>query len=187
MSIPPSVAAFFPHAEVIHPKSLKPGRPLEKLDQIAFLVRDIDTAIEELGRLFGWGPFYVVMVDNEAVYRGIPTKYKLKLAFCQLGSLEIELQQVVEGNTPHREQLETVGPGFFHMRLISDDLSADLLHLNQHGISGIWEYLVDGQVLNSYTDSHLKVGFRAELIATRDQVAKMKKQEADAAVENFRE
>jgi len=178
-SIPSSVAAFFPDAQVVHPKSIKSGKALDKIDQIAFLVPDMDAAIDKLGLLFGWRPFYVVLVENEAIYRGVPTKYKLKLAFCQVGALEIELQQVVEGETPHREQLETSGPGFFHMRLISEDMNDDLSHLKAQGVNRIWEYQVDGQVLNSYTDSQLTVGFRTELIAARDQVAIMKAKEAE--------
>jgi len=167
---PPSVAAFFPNAEVVHSEHLSPNPPLNRIDQIALVVHDIDSTITALGRTLGWGPFYIATIKDEQVYRGIPSKYILKVAFCLVGSLEIELLQLLDGETPHKEFMEQYGTGLFHLRLVTDDIERDLSHLRKNGVCAIWSYIVGGQIQNAYTDSQLSLGFRTELIRTPEQI-----------------
>jgi hypothetical protein len=75
--------------------------------QISVLVEDLDQAVENYWKLFGIGPWRIYTYARPFVksmtYRGKPAEYKLRLAFSQIGSLQIELMEQVEGETIHAE------------------------------------------------------------------------------------
>jgi catechol 2,3-dioxygenase-like lactoylglutathione lyase family enzyme len=171
---PPSVKAFFPSTEPTWPQSVKAGA-LDHIDQISILVRDIDAAIEYFGAAFGWAPFYIVTINDKGSYKNQFSSYCLKAAFCLVGNLEIELLQLIEGYTPHVDHLREKGEGFFHLRLKSNDMDSDLAHLAEQGIHSIWDYVIDGELVNAYTDSHLRFGVRTELIRSPEELSELVK------------
>ena len=171
---PPSVNAFFPSTEPTWPKSVKPVA-LKQIDQISIVVRDIDAAVEYFGSAFGWAPFYIVTINDKGSYNNQLSNYCIKAAFCLVGDLEIELLQLVDGYTPHVDHLREKGEGLFHLRLTTDDMEGDLAHLKTLGIHAIWDYTIDGDVVNAYTDSHLRFGVRTELVRPLEQLSEIVK------------
>jgi methylmalonyl-CoA/ethylmalonyl-CoA epimerase len=137
---------------------------LNKIDQISILVRDVDAAVEYFGALLGWAPFYVVSINDKGSYKNQHSEYCFKAAFCLVGELEIELLELVSGFTPHVDELRDRGEGLFHLRLETDDIDGDLAHLKELGVNSIWDYIIDGDMVNAYTDSHLRFGVRTELV-----------------------
>lgn len=110
---------------------------LPPIDQVAYVVKDLDRAIERFGALFG--PFSVI--DGEvvdALYRGRSADAKLRVAFGRSGPLEIELIEVVSGESPHREFLEAYGEGVHHIRCPVEDLDRALVDVNARGFETIW-------------------------------------------------
>jgi methylmalonyl-CoA/ethylmalonyl-CoA epimerase len=161
--LPPSVALFLPDAKPRRPKR-RTGVHLSNLDQISIVVRDMDRAIEYWGSVFGLGPFYVV--DDylaEMNYRGHVGKCRLKMAFAMVSGIEIELIQVLEGETPHLEHLAQHGEGLFHLRFRVDDLDLTLAKLAGEDVRPIWCDRYPGGVM-AYLDSHKVGGVRFELV-----------------------
>lgn len=110
---------------------------LPAIDQIGFVVRDMDAAVKQYEPLFG--PFSRMDAPVEAAdYRGQLADCELKLAFARSGELEIELIEWVSGDSPHREFIESGREGMHHLRYRVDDLDAWLPRLETVGYRPIW-------------------------------------------------
>jgi hypothetical protein len=168
--LPPSVAAFFPNAEPIWPASLKTGTPLTNVDQIALVVHDIDAAIEYFGAAFGWGPFYKIPFSGRTGRNGLGDHYSLLMAFTLVGSLEVELLQILEGDTPHRRHLQAHGEGLFQLRIKTEHLDDDLESLAMQGIEPEWDIWVGDTRVNVCVDSGRNFGLNIELMRAAELV-----------------
>lgn len=112
---------------------------LPPIDQVAWVVKDLGRALETFEPLFG--PFATMEAALEgALYRGRPADVTLKMAFGRSGPLEIELIEVVSGESPHREILEKHGEGVHHVRFKVDALDPPLARLEELGFEVIWSH-----------------------------------------------
>ncbi len=105
---------------------------LGAIDQISFAVADAEDAAQHYASLYG--PFQIVDVPAmDITYRGRPSSVTLKLGFAHLGPLEIELVQVVAGDSPARDHVDAHGDGFHHIRFPVTDLKATQAAMEQDG------------------------------------------------------
>lgn len=93
--------------------------PKGKLNQIAFLVPDIDTAMRTYGDLYQIDPWYRPKPgkEDEIFYRG--EKFDgpcMDLVVGYHGQMEVELIQLLNGPSIYTEYLSQVGEGFHHVR-----------------------------------------------------------------------
>ncbi len=84
-------------------------------------------------------------------------------AFAQSGSVELELIQVLEGETIHTEFLREKGEGLHHLRFKVDDLDAKLAGLAKEGIDVIFRKNLNG-VDFAYLNTDRFGGIMIELI-----------------------
>jgi methylmalonyl-CoA/ethylmalonyl-CoA epimerase len=104
---------------------------LESIDQIGIVVRDIDKVIESWSKLLGIGPWN--STEMETTDRA-GRKAKTRLAFANIGPLQIELIQSVEGKTFYTDFLEKHGEGIHHLCVRVDDLDATTANLGKKGV-----------------------------------------------------
>ena len=110
---------------------------LPPIDQIGFVVKDIDAAIARYDALFG--PFSRMEAEVPAAqYRGREASCELKLAFGRSGDVEIELIQWVSGESPHREFIESQREGMQHLRFRVEDTDQWIEKLAALGYEPIW-------------------------------------------------
>ncbi|MBW2268604.1 MAG: VOC family protein [Deltaproteobacteria bacterium] len=110
---------------------------LGDVDQIGYVVSDIEQAIPRFAQLFG----ECTRMDSTAadtVFRGKKSDVTLKLAFFRSGPIEIELIEPVSGAGPHQEFLDNGGEGTHHVRFRVTDLDAKLPELNAAGYETVW-------------------------------------------------
>ena len=106
---------------------------LNRAVQIGIVVRDLEKTTRFLSSLFGLGPFHFIewpnRPDSKFYYRGEEKHIKLKQAFLQVGPLEIEFVQPLEGDVnAYREFLQHhQGRRTFHHSLL---YFWEHLHLN---------------------------------------------------------
>jgi methylmalonyl-CoA/ethylmalonyl-CoA epimerase len=120
-------------------KSLGPVVELKRPVQIGVVVRDIEQATRLLTSLFGIGPFRFIewpnRADSKYFYRGQEEHIKIRQAFAQVGALELELIQPIEGErNAYREFLEEKGGGIHHLLFEVDDMDQVVRHLAKDGI-----------------------------------------------------
>ena len=124
---------------------------LPAIDQIGFVVRDIDRAIAQYDALFG--PFTTMDAQvPDADYRGGTASCELKLAFGRSGDVEIELIQWVSGESPHREFIERDREGMQHLRFRVDDADTWIARLEAAGYQAIWYKRWSGDTVFAYLE-----------------------------------
>lgn len=105
---------------------------LGPIDQVAYVVEDMDRAVSHYGTLFG--PFQQSEHTLEGCqYRGCSRDVSLKMAVNRSGPIEIELLQPVRGESPLSEHLAAHGEGLHHVRFQVPDVDAKLDQLHSRG------------------------------------------------------
>ncbi|MFC1847699.1 VOC family protein [Chloroflexota bacterium] len=141
-----------------------PKLELPPADQIGIVVKDVEKTTEFFSSVFGWGPWGILELDmKDCLYRGESCDARLKIAFAQSGSVEIELIQVLEGETIHTEFLREKGEGLHHLRFKVDDLDAKLADLAKEGIEVVFRKNLNG-IDFAYLDTDRFGGIMVELI-----------------------
>ena len=107
-----------------------PGGLRFGVSQVSLVVRDLDSLVRLYHDTFGWAPWkvydHVQPVHHATELRGRPVPYSLRGAEVQVGSLNFELLQPLDGPNIWQEQLETSGEGIcsiatmFHTRAEGD-------------------------------------------------------------------
>ena len=112
---------------------------LPPIDQVGYVVRDLDKALETFGPIFG--PFQTMESPLQGTnYRGRPSDVTLRMAFGKSGPLEIELIEWVSGDSPHKEALDAGHEGVHHIRFRIDDLAAVRARLEERGFQVVWSH-----------------------------------------------
>jgi methylmalonyl-CoA/ethylmalonyl-CoA epimerase len=108
------------------------------LVHIGVVVRDMNKTIERLTAL-GIGPFKprILPPDAQEKYRGKPfiPSQRVAIQITQIGNMELELIQPIEGESPHQEFLDQKGEGVQHLGFIVSNLEEDVRHLTTEGSS----------------------------------------------------
>jgi methylmalonyl-CoA/ethylmalonyl-CoA epimerase len=137
---------------------------LPGVGQIGVVVEDIDRAIAFYESAFGLGPWDIREVGAPNVWdRGEEKPIKARLAFTNIGQVEIELIQILEGDSLHLEFLREHGEGLHHLGFFVKDFQAKL---EQAKAMGFEVLQVDpfGQAY-AYLDTRQPGGIIFELIA----------------------
>jgi methylmalonyl-CoA/ethylmalonyl-CoA epimerase len=137
---------------------------LPPIDQIGIVVRDVDQAVEFFSSAFGWGPFKIRESQMKGVtYDGRTGDCRLKMAFAQSGGVEIELIQVLEGETPHSDFIRRHGEGLQHLRFRVDDCDAMIAALAKAGVEPLWSQSFPGVAAFAYMKNDRTSGLMMEL------------------------
>jgi methylmalonyl-CoA/ethylmalonyl-CoA epimerase len=137
--------------------SIKPVLDLPPIDQVGWVVADMDRALGKFEALFG--PFRVGEAKLEgALYRGRPADVTLKLATARSGGIEIELIQVIEGESPHREFVERHGDGPHHVRFRVTGIDEKIAVFAESGYETIWYKRINPDIAFAYVEAPLEQG-----------------------------
>lgn len=146
--------------------NLEPIIKLTHPDQVGLVVEDADKAAHDFAKMMGADPVEVLDwptpgFDPDSYYYGKPTNWKLRVGFFQIGNLQWELIQPVEGQNIFTDFLNERGPGLHHIRFTEpkfDEFSAALqangIQMISHG-KGIhkvsrWAYFDTRALLHGY-------------------------------------
>ncbi len=110
------------------------------LYQLGYVVGDIEKACQHYESIFRIGPFSPsTEVDmSGAVFRGKTVEAKIIVSFAQLGDIQIEFIQPIEGENPYIEYLSKNGDGIHHLAFETDNMAAAKAHFTELGIEPIW-------------------------------------------------
>jgi catechol 2,3-dioxygenase-like lactoylglutathione lyase family enzyme len=145
------------------------GVEVKRAVQVGIVVRDLEQATRLLSELFGIGPFRFIewpnRPDSKYYFRGKEEKIKIRQAFTQVGALELELIQPLEGEkNAYYEFLHEKGGGIHHILFEVADMDAAVATLSGHRI----EVLQAGTGIRPGTrwallDTQALIGFLLEL------------------------
>jgi catechol 2,3-dioxygenase-like lactoylglutathione lyase family enzyme len=121
-------------------ESLTEKKPLagnNVINQIAFVVHDIEQASEAFAKLLGLPkPKWFLTGDREVskvVFRGQPTDSRSKLVFLNTPTVQIELIEPNQEPGTMREFLDTVGEGIHHVAFDVDSIKEKLPIFEENG------------------------------------------------------
>lgn len=108
---------------------------LPEVGQIGVVVKDIDKTIEFFSSTFGIGPWRTTELSptEDEIASGV-LPYRVRLGFADLGPVQLELIQVVEGRTIHSDFLESKGEGLHHLGFYVSNMDEMLAELERRGI-----------------------------------------------------
>ncbi len=122
---------------------------LPAIDQIGFVVPDMDQALRDYEPLFG--PFERIDSPLKQVwFRGKRCDVHLELAFGRSGDMEIEFIAVRSGDSPHSEFLAAGGNGVQHLRMRVDDHDVAAEKLAAMGYEAVWHHRIGDDIAFSY-------------------------------------
>ena len=114
--------------------SNNPLKPTQKL-HIGVVVKDMDKTIAVLSSNFGIGPWDINERHYPAEQVSVGTgSYAIRTAFADLGPIEMELIEVLEGSTIHADFLNSKGEGLHHIGFRVPDLEQAVSTAEQQGI-----------------------------------------------------
>jgi methylmalonyl-CoA/ethylmalonyl-CoA epimerase len=122
-----------------------------KIDQIGIVVNDVEKTMKLYEQLFGIEPFLTLdSLINSA---------KLRIGLFYLDEIQIELIQVLEGESIHSGR-----KGLHHIGFFVDDIEEELSRLKQEGIYVLLKGKVLDEVKFAYLDTEKIFGVVLELI-----------------------
>ena len=96
------------------------------INQIAIVVKDLELVAENYWKILGIGPWAIFKWEAPLVYdrkyHGQAVWAREKIALAQVGNMQLELVQPVEGPSIYRDWLEEHGEGLHHMNFLVDDV-----------------------------------------------------------------
>lgn len=112
---------------------------LKRAVQIGIVVDDLERTTRLLTTLFGIGPFRFIewpnRPDSHFTYKGKEEPIKIRQAFVQVGPLELEFIQPLEGDrNAYREFLDRTGGGIHHLLFEVPDIEAVLSEVAKSGV-----------------------------------------------------
>ncbi len=112
------------------------GQPQGGIIQMAYVVTDLDAAIDHWVHDLKVGPWFRIdhFTGIDPVYRGGPSQADMTIAMAFAGHMLIELIQPNDDHpSVYRELLDRSGPGFHHFGVASTDIDGDVAALEAKG------------------------------------------------------
>jgi methylmalonyl-CoA/ethylmalonyl-CoA epimerase len=146
--------------------------PIAKIDQVCVVTPDLRRSLESYRARLGLAPWRILTFSPETVrelnYRGKPARYSMLVALAQLGGLQYELIQPLQGPTIYHEFLErNGGEGIHHFGVWVPSLVEALQAAREAGfeeIQGGRGTGLDGDGGFAYLDTDKALGAIFELI-----------------------
>jgi hypothetical protein len=98
----------------------------KSINQVAIAVWDLEAVTENYWNFLGIGPWSIhdweAPLVFDRTYHGKAVSAREKIALAQVGNVQLELVQPVEGPSIYRDWLEEHGEGLHHLNFLVDDL-----------------------------------------------------------------
>jgi len=146
-------------------------RPKRAIMQVAFLVDDLDSAIDNWVSLHNVGPFYVDRHTGyaERSFRDAPGEWDVSLAFAYSGDLQIELVQCHDDSPSVFSEFRSIhGRGAHHLGAITPDLAGDIRAFAERGIAPVQHAVSSSGVEPAFFETGAVPGQMLELIQGSD-------------------
>ena len=160
--------------------------PNKSFLQAAWVVDDLDAAIQRWLETTSVGPFFVIRnVETTVDHRGRPSTVEFSFALGQSGGMQIELiEQHNNAGSAYRDSAPGGSPALHHVCALVDDVAAERERFRQLGIEVAHEGTFGpNQMEFIYYDTREQIGCMTELLGPDDANLKMMERIAAAGAE----
>lgn len=146
--------------------------PGSSIIQMAFVVRDLDEAVQRFSRTLGAGPFmmnrHVQLTDPR--HRGLAVKTDFSLALAQAGDVQIELvQQHDDTPSVYRDLFAPGTEGFHHVAVVVPDVDKEVARYRALGFE-VGSTGRFGQADFAYIDTSPATGHMVEILPDNETI-----------------
>ena len=150
----------------------------KQYNQIAWVVDDLDKAVQQWQQTARIGPFFVGThvgaIFTEARHRGSPIEIDISCAIAQAGGVQIELiKQHGNSPSPYRDVYAEGESGLHHICSFVDDIDAECRNYQVHGFEVVMNAVVAGQTRVAYADTRPMIGCMTELMERKGLAVQM--------------
>lgn len=149
----------------------EPRFKLKSINQIGFVVKDLDKSMEAYWRTFGIGPWrvytYGAPMLKDMTYKGEPANYRMRLALANVGDMMIELIEHLEGPNVYDDYVKEHGEGVQHLGFFVEDMEETKKEMEAAGFRVIQSgrgHGLDGSGGFAYLDTQDELGTIYEII-----------------------
>ncbi|GIN90967.1 VOC family protein [Siminovitchia terrae] len=118
-------------------ENMRPLLGTNKVEQLAFVVKDLDAAADAYCQLLGVKkPEVIYSAPREltnVIYKGEPTEAKSKYLFIDTPLIQIELIEPGDSPSTWKDHLDTYGEGVHHISFVVNDMDEKIKMLEEMG------------------------------------------------------
>jgi len=138
-----------------------------KVDQLGFVYKDVEKQAKIFEELFNIPKFAIIPGTTQVLkYRGKDSKVNTKIALSRQFNIQIELIQLIEGESIYKEFLDQGREGLHHISLFVEDIDPYIEYFGKRGIEMIYLGSI-GKQLWAYFDTEEILGMLLEVQETR--------------------
>lgn len=155
-----------------------------KIVQNAYLVQDLDVAIERWHGAFGLGPFVVSrhLEFEQSFYRGRQVPLDISAAFVQCGDLQVELIcQHNPGPSAFRDMFTEGQEGLHHVAVFPEDYNRLISGYQARGFAVAAEFATARGSGAAFIDTRETCGHMLEVYRVNDGIRALYRLVADSA------
>ena len=145
----------------------KQGLGTTTLTQVAITVADIETKAKAWADLLGLPVPEIIITDTVEVaqteYNGKPTPARAKLAFFQLGQVDLELIEPIDDPSTWKDQLDRHGESLHHIAFEVNGMQEKVAYLEAKGVPLVQRGEYSGGRY-AYVDGTARLGAVLELL-----------------------
>ena len=138
----------------------------KQVNQIGIVSNNIEKTVKFYEEILGIPPFFIIdRKDQEAIYNGEKIKFSTKTATARFGPLQVEINEIYEGVTPHTDWIRRHGEGLHHFGCYVDNIEDTLKKVESFKIMSFFSGEVSGLGIKfAYLDTESIFGYIYELI-----------------------
>lgn len=143
------------------------GQPTDGIIQTAFVVRDLDQAMQRFTERFRIGPWTVLrdFAGDDACYRGEPARARAHIALGFGGHMQYELIQPADDlPSVHRDVVRERGYGFHHFGCATTTFDESVAEMHGRGYETVFSASVGPRSRVAYFDTRDVLPGMTELI-----------------------
>lgn len=151
--------------------STQPRLKLKSINQVGFVVKDLDQAMKAYWENFGIGPWkiwtYGSPLVKDTTFRGRPEDFHMRIAIAMVGDVMIELIQHLDGHSVYKEYAQRAGQGVQHLGVFVDSIAEAVKEAEAAGFKVIQSgrgYGATGDGGFAYLDTEDELGTIFEFI-----------------------
>jgi len=140
--------------------------------QVGIIVKDVEETAKKLEESIGIGPFEIIAPEyRDLTFRGKPGRFKMKLGLANSGSIQIELMQVLYGETIFDEFIQRKGYGLHHLGIRVGNMNDAMKKMERKG----FKVIQSGNrpvVKWAYLDTEDQIGIIFELLEKHTETSR---------------
>ena len=132
--------------------------------QLGILVKNVEETAKKFQEMLGIGPWQIFEPPfRDKTLRGKPEDFRTKLGLAKSGGVQIELMEIISGNTIYHDFLKRKGYGIHHIGLATSNMDESVKEMQKNGFTVSQSGNRPG-VKFAYLDTEDELGVIFELI-----------------------